>query len=57
MEAFHEALEDCNLGDLGYQGSRFTWSNKCQDESFTRERLDKAYANRGWNDFYNNVVV
>lgn len=28
INGFRTALEDCQLCDLGYTGSRFTWSNK-----------------------------
>jgi len=48
MDGFRIALEDCQLGDLGYVGSRFTWSNKHGDNTFTKERLDRAVANSEW---------
>jgi hypothetical protein len=48
MEGFHTALEECQLCDLGYQGPRFTWSNRRQDEMYTKERLDRAPANAEW---------
>jgi hypothetical protein len=44
MEEFNLALEDCNLHDMGFSGSRFTWSNKRRDFWFTKERLDRAVA-------------
>lgn len=25
MERFRSTLEECNLGDLGYKGSKYTW--------------------------------
>jgi hypothetical protein len=48
MEGFRQALEDCELCDLGFIGSRFTWSNCRTDVSYTQERLDRAVANREW---------
>jgi len=48
MKGFREAIESCRLGDLGYLGSMYTWSNKRADGSFTRERLDRAMANPEW---------
>jgi hypothetical protein len=48
MEAFHSALLDCSLGDLGFNRSKFTWSNKRDMEVFVKERLDRALANTGW---------
>ncbi|KAA3478618.1 reverse transcriptase [Gossypium australe] len=43
MIAFREALEDCNLMDLGFQGTWFTWERGNLAETNIRERLD-----RGW---------
>jgi hypothetical protein len=44
MEGFLQALEICGLGDLGYVGPCYTWSNRRFDASFTQERLDRATA-------------
>lgn len=57
MEALWTVQEDCGLGDLGFPGSRFTWSNKRHDCSFTHERLDRAYSNRGWSGLFKEVSV
>jgi hypothetical protein len=40
-------LINCHLSDLGFMGSKFTWTNYRQDGSFIRERLDRAVANSG----------
>nr|POE46606.1 hypothetical protein CFP56_58488 [Quercus suber] len=34
--------------DLGYIGSRFTWSNKREDLANIKEQLDKAMCNHEW---------
>ncbi|XP_042974797.1 uncharacterized protein LOC122306435 [Carya illinoinensis] len=52
MDSFREALEVCELHDVGWRGNRFTWSNKHSDETFTKERLDRAVVNSSWNDTY-----
>lgn len=44
MENFKDALEYCNLADLGHNGDSFTWSNRHSDCTFTKERLDRAVA-------------
>lgn len=44
MRKFRSTLEECNLGDLGYRGSKFTWSNKQASDRFVKERLDHAVA-------------
>ena len=50
-------LEDCHLSDLGYMGSKFTWSNCRQDAGFTKEWLDCAIANTGWCRLFKRVEV
>jgi hypothetical protein len=37
MEAFREALEEYQLRDLGFIGSKFTRCNNREDTSFTKE--------------------
>ncbi|XP_059446420.1 uncharacterized protein LOC132177967 [Corylus avellana] len=57
MESFQQALEDCQLSDLGYKGSRFTWNNGKEDENFTKERLDRAMANQEWCSMFGEYEV
>ena len=40
VDTFREALELCQLEDLGYRGYPFTWSNKRPGEASTKIRLD-----------------
>lgn len=40
MGKFRTVQEKCGLSDLGYKGSKFTWTNCRHDESFIKERLD-----------------
>ena len=40
MEDFYNALDDRHFGDMGFTGPWFTWSNKCHDGTYTKERLD-----------------
>jgi hypothetical protein len=39
MEAFRNVLEDCQLSDLGFQRSKFTWCKNHTDHPFSREGL------------------
>lgn len=48
MEAFHNTLEVNSLVDLGWVKQNYTWSNRHQNEIFTKERLDLAMANKEW---------
>ena len=52
MEDFGTTLEDCHLIDLGFQGYKFTWNNKRLGAANTRERLDRAVANKEWLDMF-----
>lgn len=52
MEAFKNTLEVCELHDLGYRGSKFTWSNGREGAEFTKERLDRMVANQEWCDLF-----
>jgi hypothetical protein len=45
MMQFQLTLEECELSDLGYRGSKFTWTNRRHDGDFIKERLDRAVAN------------
>jgi len=57
MGRFRGALEECQLGDLGSVGPYFTWSNGRMDDTFTRERLDRAVANSEWCSIFPIVSV
>ncbi|XP_062152877.1 uncharacterized protein LOC133861169 [Alnus glutinosa] len=57
MDGFRQALVTCGLGDLGYVGPCFTWSNGRVDSLFTKERLDRALANREWCSIFPYVTV
>jgi hypothetical protein len=49
MAKFREALEDCDLHDLGFVGDAFRWRNHHhRAASYTKERLDRAVANSAW---------
>jgi exonuclease III len=57
MSQFRDVLEDCHFSDLGFTGSKYTWTNCRQDGSFIKERLDRAVANLGWIQLYKKVEV
>ncbi|XP_062028770.1 uncharacterized protein LOC133744726 [Rosa rugosa] len=47
MNRFRQALVDCDLMDMGFVGSHYTWANR-----FTKERLDRACQNLQWKTLY-----
>jgi hypothetical protein len=57
MDCFRSTLVDCNLGDLGYRGSKLTWSNKRDSTNFVKERLDRAVASPGWCANFSSALV
>jgi hypothetical protein len=57
MTQFRKVLEDCHFSDLGYIGSKYTWTNCRQDGNFIKELLDKAVANMSWIQLYKKVEV
>ena len=48
MEDFWVALEKCELTELGFAGHKFTWTNKRPGSAYTKQRLDRAVANKDW---------
>lgn len=52
MSRFREVLEEGGLFDLGWRGDKYTWSNKHEDETFTKERLDRAVVNSAWKEIF-----
>ena len=57
MQAFQQRLEECNLTDLGFIGSKYTWSN-CRDGwAFIKERLNRGVANMEWRAIYPDALV
>lgn len=53
---FRDAIDGCNLKDLGCSGYKFTWSN-CRGENFIEECLDRALANEDWMDLFASFSV
>jgi exonuclease III len=58
MDKFKEALEVCELDDLGFVGDAFTWRNNSHDASkYIRERLDRAVVTQTWRDRFPSYKV
>jgi hypothetical protein len=57
MEGFREAIQQCNLGDLGFKGLIFTWYNKRERGVFVKERMDRGLASPGWCALFPNVGI
>jgi exonuclease III len=56
ISAFHNCLDACNLLDLGFNGPRFTWTNK-RDRGLVMERLDRFFCNPSWQHLFEESTV
>lgn len=57
MKAFCTTLEINGLLDTSWKNQRFIWSIRNQDNTFTRERLDRVVANKNWLEIFGWVGV
>lgn len=48
MTQFRDAINRCNLRDLGYKGSAFTWWRRLGNRGWIQERLDRALVSSNW---------
>ena len=52
MMAFRNSLDACNLQDLGFSGSNYTWCNGRFGSQRTLIRLDRMVANAEWRSLF-----
>jgi hypothetical protein len=45
MKNFREVIEDCQLQDLGWSGTAYTWDNQQSGDQNVKARLDRVFAN------------
>jgi hypothetical protein len=45
MRNFRDAVDDCQLQDLGWSGTAYTWDNRQAGDANVKARLDRALAN------------
>jgi endonuclease/exonuclease/phosphatase family metal-dependent hydrolase len=48
MMDFREVLSHCDLHDIGFVGTPWTWDNKQQGQRNVKVRLDRAVASPSW---------
>lgn len=56
MDAFREAIDDCELRDLGCRGCTFTWQRGSELGQLIHERLDRFHASAGESMYLNTMV-
>ena len=57
MQAFHEALSNMDLLDLGFRGNLITWHNGRKRTTATGERLDRVVGNLALKASFLHLVV
>lgn len=57
MADFRRVLTDCNLYDLGYKGTTWTYDNKQKGINNVRARLDRAVASPEWCRMFGEASV
>jgi len=54
---FKECLDACSMIDIGFSGSRFTWTNRRDIQALIQERIDKFFVNSQWCLMYSKARV
>lgn len=57
MEMLRETVDDLNLCDLGFCGSKFTWTNKSKNCPVILKRLDRFLGNQSFCDLFDSTKV
>lgn len=56
-EAFARVLNDCELLDLEYIGSKFTWQRNCVGGTLISRRLDRGLGDHAWHMRFHEGTV
>ncbi|WCJ21301.1 hypothetical protein M5689_003465 [Euphorbia peplus] len=57
IEEFQNCVDVCNLKDLSFSGSEFTWSNGKEGDQVVLERLDRFLADGAWDNIFPESIV
>lgn len=57
IQAFQQAISDCDLHDLGFSGQNFTYSNQRQESTEVKVHLDRFFGNTRWCSLFDNTKV
>lgn len=52
LDGFTDAINDCQLIDLGFTGSMFTWERSPGTRRWVQDRLDRGLANNLWKSMF-----
>ena len=54
---FKDCMDSCNMVDMGFNGPRYTWTNKREIHSLIQERIDRFFVNPEWCTLYPEAKV
>ena len=54
---FKECLDECNMLDLGFASSKYTWTNSRHSTDLILKRIDRCFANLSWRTLYSDATV
>lgn len=57
MVKFMDAIEDCDLVDIGFKGARFTWSRGNSSTTLVQGHLDRALNNFEWVSMFPSALL
>lgn len=57
MGDFRKVLGECNLHDLGFRGTKWTYDNKQRGDKNIRARLDRGVATPEWSRIFGNASI
>jgi exonuclease III len=57
MLDFREVLSHCDLHDVGFMGTPWTWDNKQKGDRNVKVRLDRAVASPEWSALFPDCLV
>lgn len=56
-DRFSQALNGCDMIDLDFFGTKFTWQKMCRGNHFVSKRLDRAVADHRWRMRFEEATV
>jgi hypothetical protein len=57
ISAFRDCMQVCELKDLGFEGPKFTWSNRQDADTHVKVRLDRVVANGMFSSMFEQCTV
>lgn len=57
LDGFTDAINDCQLIDIGYTGNMFTWEHSRGSSGWIQERLDRGLATKQWREMFPQAEI